>query len=918
MLQKSTFSRGRWIAPPLPADWLETAKVPAYWVARKTFDLPGEARQAAVRIAADRHYDLFLNGVPVQRRRGFFSGDHYLFSETWADAVAWFRPGPNIIEVVVRSDPFQNKNYCPFHPGLVLEAEVSCAQGDVLISTDATWEVAVVEGWREVIGVGGNGTMIFEKVRLCPQGEACLSGFSRDLRFGPADLLNTSRVQKPTIYEWPDRPKRIDTYAPVRTADAGRCALNDSVLAFDLKGIAERRGSNDPIALKKTFDCGMETWVDISTSYRVAHRIDLNGKPVYENQAVTKPECMALPNPMVPAGRMRAAAGPHRLEIAVHPRRDIYLEPEWRPFRIGFRGAASLMRTEGWTVDSVEISPEIRVLSLAEQVSSQVRLERLEKVQGPEVKGDSVTAPAAGWWGMPFAVLDFGDVIAGTLRLRVEASSAGRILLAYGFDYRDGALNCSKMSLNAVDILEVPAGPSEYRAFEARTFRYLELIFDGFEGPVTLSGIALEEKVYLDAPDVAFETDDERVNQVWNVARRTAVLNGCEIYMDNPEREHAQWMDCTVANVAGGYYAFADYAQAARALFEFTLTGQPDGQLAGYAPGRWFPRVPLQCHMALFVVGAWRHFMHTGDEAFGHHLLDTVARMIGHWERHRTRDGLVANVDTLFVDWGSHLYSYGSRSRGKPNGVLTTMNGYYHGALTRASEMAGFLGREREAEEYRSTAADLRKSIHAHLFDEHEGMYRDGLDNPLAERLYSQTANALLVKFGAAPAEKRRQVMRNAFADRKDIRILPASAHFSRQAASALFEAGCDDLALAWLKQGFGRMLDAGATTFWETWEDDASQCQGTSGSPVYLFARYLAGLYPLEPGYRKIGIDPHPSGLKHLTATLTTPHGPVRIAWQRTKQGLDYTLTLPAKLRDAPVVVSDRAGDVRLTVKEE
>jgi hypothetical protein len=400
------------------------------------------------------------------------------------------------------------------------------------------------------------------------------------------------------------------------------------------------------------------------------------------------------------------------------------------------------------------------------------------------------------------------------------------------------------------------------------------------------------------------------------VALRTAVLNCCEIYMDNPEREHAQWMDCTVANVAGGYYAFADYAQAARALFEFTLTQQPDGQLAGYAPGRWFPRVPLQCHMSLFVVGAWRHFMQTGDEAFGHPLLDTVGGMIGHWERHRTRDGLVANVDTLFVDWGSHLYSYGSRSRGKPNGVLTTMNGYYHGALTRASEMAAFLGRAREAEEYRSIAADLRRAIHAHLFDEREGMYRDGLDNPLAERLYSQTANALLVKFGAAPAEKRAGVMRNAFADRKDIRILPASAHFSRQAASALFEAGCDDLALAWLKRGFGGMLDAGATTFWETWEDDASQCQGTSSSPVYLFARYLAGLYPLAPGYRKIGVDPHPSGLKRLTATLTTPHGPVGIAWRRTAQGLDYTLTLPAKLRDAPVVVSDRAGAVRLTVK--
>ncbi|MBI2951590.1 hypothetical protein HYY27_05815, partial [bacterium] len=841
----------------------------------------------------------------------------YLFSETCDDAAAWFRPGPNLIEVVVRSDPFQNKNYRPFHPGLVLEAEISCGQQTLSIATDASWEVAIVEGWRELIAVGGNGTILFEKVRLCPQSKSCLSGLSRDLRFGPARLLDAALTEKLTIYEWPDRPRRIDTYTPIRAADAGRCYLNDSALVFDLKKIADLRGSNDPIVLRKTFDCGVETWVDISTSYRIAHRIVLNGETVYENQVVTKPECMSLPNPMVPAGRMRAAAGAHRLEIAVHPRLDIYLEPEWRPFRVGFRGADSLMQTGGWTADHAEIAPEVRPLPLAEQVSSQVRL---EEADGPEVRGDSVTVPAAGRWGMPFAVLDFGDVVAGTLRLQIEAPSAGRILLAYGFDYRDGSLNCSKMSLNAVDILEVPSGGRGrfetclYRAFDTRTIRYLEHNFDGFEGPVTLSGVALEEKVYLDAPEAAFKTDDRRVNQIWDTARRTAVLNCCEIYMDNPEREHAQWMDCTVANVAGGYYAFGDYIQSARALHEFTLTRQPDGQLAGYAPGRWFPRVPLQCHMALFVMGAWRHFMHTGDEAFGRRLLDTVGRMIGYWERHRTRDGLVANVDTLFVDWGSHLYSYGSRSRGQPNGVLTTMNGYYYGALTKASEMAALLGHEREAGEYRAIAADLQKAINAHLFDERQGMYRDGLDNPLAERLYSQTANALLVKFGAAPASKRREIMTNVFTERTDIRILPASAHFSRQAASALFEAGCDDLALTWLKQGFGRMLSAGATTFWEVWEDDASQCQGTSSSPVYLFARYLAGLYPLEPGYRRIGIDPHPCHLKRLSATLTTPHGPVKIAWRRTTHGLDYTLTLPANLRDASVTVSDRAGSVRLT----
>lgn len=246
MLRRATFSRGRWIGPGVPANWIETAKTPVYWVAQRAFDLPGEAAKATVKVAADRHYDLFVNGALVKRRRGFFSGDQDPFSETCEEAGTWFRPGRNAVSVVVRSDPFQNKNYRPFQPGLVLEAEVTCGPGTVSIATDGTWEAAVVEGWREVIAMGGNGTTVFERVRLRPEAETCLSGLPRGLRFGPARLLGATATEAVTVYEWPDRPRRIDTYTPVRAADAGRCRLNDSALAFDLKGIAERRGSTIP------------------------------------------------------------------------------------------------------------------------------------------------------------------------------------------------------------------------------------------------------------------------------------------------------------------------------------------------------------------------------------------------------------------------------------------------------------------------------------------------------------------------------------------------------------------------------------------------------------------------------------------------------------------------------------------------
>ena len=97
-------------------------------------------------------------------------------------------------------------------------------------------------------------------------------------------------------------------------------------------------------------------------------------------------------------------------------------------------------------------------------------------------------------------------------------------------------------------------------------------------------------------------------------------------------------------------------------------------------------------------------------------------------------------------------------------------------------------------------------------------------------------------------------------------------------------------------------MLDYGTDTLWETWEPCFSLSQGTGAAPVYLFARYFAGLFPKEPGYRVIGIDPHPCSLTRLRAILLLPQGEVHINWEKTGQGLAYHLKLPPALKNRPI----------------
>ncbi|MET0903648.1 MAG: family 78 glycoside hydrolase catalytic domain [Acidimicrobiales bacterium] len=87
--------------------------------------------------------------------------------------------------------------------------------------------------------------------------------------------------------------------------------------------------------------------------------------------------------------------------------------------------------------------------------------------------------------------------------------------------------------------------------------------------------------------------------------------------------------------------------------------------------------------------------------------------------------------------------------------------------------------------------------------------------------------------------------------------------------------------------------ITMGATTIWERW--DAIRPDGTLhstgmtslnhyalGAVATWMHQVVAGLTPVEPGYRSMRIAPQPGGgLTHASVTHDTPHGRVRVGWQ-------------------------------------
>lgn len=507
-----------------------------------------------------------------------------------------------------------------------------------------------------------------------------------------------------------------------------------------------------------------------------------------------------------------------------------------------------------------------------------------------------------------YVVLEAAELVRARVFFTAESESAGTIEIAYG-DHRVGnSVDCTRMGRFSAEAVEISQGRTLFESPEPRAFRFIALFFEAFQTPVTISKLRFEEDEYLALGGARFACDSPPLVRLWKASLRTAQLCTTEIYMDNPDREQGQWIDNALPVIEAGYYWAGDFSTPAGCLAEYALNQTTSGELPGYAPGKWFPRLPLQCHMALYVVACHNHFLQTGDRRFAAAILPVLTSMQRHWEKHLGQRLMIADLHTVFVDWGSEIYSYKHSWSGKPmppTGILTSMNAYHLLALRRIADMAGAAGETALASELQRQAAVLADILLQHLYDPSVGLFRDGLDNPLAERTYSQTANVLAAWAGIEVPGGIPKMLERAFGEQRPLNIIPANAQFAYQTLSALYLHHCDGLAERWMQTGFGPMLERGYTTLGEKWlgQDNRSICQGSGSAIAACMARYVLGVCPAEPGYRKIGFSPHPGTLSHASARVFTPSGPIEAEWRKSASGITGRIKLSSGLQGVDVI---------------
>lgn len=536
-------------------------------------------------------------------------------------------------------------------------------------------------------------------------------------------------------------------------------------------------------------------------------------------------------------------------------------------------------------------------------------------------------------WRAPSGKLlvDFGQNLAGVMRLRVDAPTGTRITIAFSeLVGRDGELDLKYlMGKMPTDPPQrdtvISSGRAEWWQpwFSIHGFRYAEI--DGLAGepqPDDFEAIVLSTALDYRGN---FSCSDETLNRLVDNVRWSMKSNFVDTPTDCPTRERSGWTgDIQVFSQTATLLADVQpYLR--RYLRNLALDQCENGAIPAYIPAdasRFAGKQPWVVRPAVNSAGwgdasvmvPYNLYMLYGDRKLLERQYDSMCRWVDHLaslaHKYPGRGRLFPRLlprglGRYIVDSGYH---WGEWLRPGEDMVLTSIKhrltapsvvatAYLANSARLLAEIAETLGRSADALRYAGLAAKVREAWN--LAFVRDGARRIGDDRQ--DDYVRALAFDLLPEDQRAAALARLVALIEANGDRLGTgflstpMLLPVLTRFGR--SDIAYRLMLQRRSPSWLYP-----VERGATTTWESWEGYDKNGDGRYSHNHYAFGTVLmwlfgsvAGITALEPGYRRIKIAPViGGGLAHANAEIETPYGMTTSAWRRSGNQIDLDVEIP------------------------
>jgi hypothetical protein len=481
--------------------------------------------------------------------------------------------------------------------------------------------------------------------------------------------------------------------------------------------------------------------------------------------------------------------------------------------------------------------------------------------------------------------LDAGELATGYVMLETEGGRGSEITFiyaeSYGGPFLDGTrgdrMDCTKFALAGFKDVYRPAGPRDsYEFFWWRTFRIVRVEVTVSDEALVLHPLKYRETGYPLEVKTRPDTDPAApwIADLWDISLRT--LRRCmhETYEDCPYYEQMQYTFDTRLQMLFTYYVSGDTRLGLKTIDDFYRSILPEGIIQSRYPTNCPQVIPTFSISWLSMLSDY--YDQTEDLSVLERYRPTAEHILLWFRRKKGVMGLIENLGYWnFLDWAPEWSDIQGSVRASFKGPSTTQNLMYVYGLQILCKILNLLGFKDLMAYYLDEEQNIRKVIKEKCWDEKRGFFTEGPD---FRDEYTQHAQMWAVLTGTVTGKDAKALMERVLESTDLIKCtFPSQFYFFR----ALEEAGLyEKTEFQW--EDWKRLLPLNLSTVPETpYDNSRSDCHAWSALLLYEYPAKILGVYPLEPGWKSIGIKPQGVYLGKASGEVWTPAGTVTVSWK-------------------------------------
>ena len=497
---------------------------------------------------------------------------------------------------------------------------------------------------------------------------------------------------------------------------------------------------------------------------------------------------------------------------------------------------------------------------------------------------------------------DFGEILTGREVITVKGERGAKVVLKFGERQNDdGTLNYGSLrNAKNTDVYILSGNGKETFAprFSYRGFRYA---FVTVEGKVEILSIKAQRLRMNFERTGKFTCSDKMLEDLHNLSLRTEACNQNGILSDCPQRdERMGWLNDLASRLYQTCNNFDVSLLLEKITDDITDTMDENGAIRDTAPYYLGSKIADPVSVAYLLIAEFAHKRYADNDIIEQNY-DNYKKWVEYLLA-KTEDGILSKG--IYGDWvpAISVVPYISRrfNKGVPVPLISSMYLCWH--LKLIEDFAKLTGRTADEKKYSALWTTVKNAVNKRFYDEKNNRYCEDV----------QSGNAMALSLGIAEKCAKKGLFEAIVKDMEARGYhMTCGNQAYRHLIKVLSENGRNDIVYKLLKNkeypGWGYMLENGATTVWERWENSISTteenmhsyCHPMFGSYDYWFYQSLAGINFADDGGYFLKIQPCGlNDVKSFDCELKTGHGTVKVSCDKQRDETVWGITIPSNCR--------------------